>query len=257
MFVQQPMKMASAESLCHTETDPSFSILTIGTHNNCESVIHILKAPFVLPFLAEGKLSGVTLQGVMDLQEKAEALYGPGNYSPNLFVTYWSFRAMIGLMVGSLALAFFAWLFTRKGRLPKGKWATIFSWGCLAAIPFPFLANSSGWIFTEMGRQPWVIHPNPESVGDPRTESIRMLVDHGVSGHEPWVVIVTLVGFTLIYGILAVVWFWLIRRVVLDGPPAESGPEAVASETTEDDEEKQMQPAGTVSFARGAEGKES
>ena len=95
MFVQQPMKMASAESLCHTETDPSFSILTIGTHNNCESVIHILKAPFVLPFLAEGKLSGVTLQGVMDLQEKAEALYGPGNYSPNLFVTYWSFRAMI------------------------------------------------------------------------------------------------------------------------------------------------------------------
>ena len=160
-------------------------------------------------------------------------------------------------MVGSLALAFFAWLFTRKGRLPKGKWATIFSWGCLAAIPFPFLANSSGWIFTEMGRQPWVIHPNPESVGDPRTESIRMLVDHGVSGHEPWVVIVTLVGFTLIYGILAMVWFWLIRRVVLDGPPAESGPEAVASETTEDDEEKQMQPAGTVSFARGAEGKES
>lgn len=257
MFVQQPMKMASAESLCHTETDPSFSILTIGTHNNCESVIHVLKAPFVLPFLAEGKFSGVTLQGVMDLQEKAEALYGPGNYSPNLFVTYWSFRAMIGLMVGSLALAFFAWLFTRKGRLPKGKWATIFSWGCLAAIPFPFLANSAGWIFTEMGRQPWVIHPNPESVGDPRTESIRMLVDHGVSGHEPWVVIVTLVGFTLIYGILAVVWFWLIRRVVLDGPPTESAPEPVASENTEDDEEKQLQPAGTVSFARDAEGKES
>ena len=38
MFQQQPMKMASAESLCHTETDPDFSILTVGTHNNCDSV---------------------------------------------------------------------------------------------------------------------------------------------------------------------------------------------------------------------------
>ena len=84
MFQQQPMKMASAESLCHTETDPSFSILTIGTHNNCDSVIHLLKAPFVLPFLAQGKFSSVTLEGVVDLQEKAEALYGPGNYAPNV-----------------------------------------------------------------------------------------------------------------------------------------------------------------------------
>ena len=37
MFQQQPMKMASAESLCHTETDPNFSVLTVGTHNNCDS----------------------------------------------------------------------------------------------------------------------------------------------------------------------------------------------------------------------------
>ena len=37
MFQQQPMKMASAESLCHTETDPNFSVLTVGTHNNCDA----------------------------------------------------------------------------------------------------------------------------------------------------------------------------------------------------------------------------
>jgi cytochrome d ubiquinol oxidase subunit I len=54
MFVQQPMKMAAAESLCHTETDPSFSVLTIGTHNNCDSVTHVIEVPYVLPFLAEG-----------------------------------------------------------------------------------------------------------------------------------------------------------------------------------------------------------
>ena len=127
MFVQQPMKMASAESLCSTEVDPNFSVLSIGTHNNCESVIHVLDVPWVLPFLAEGKFSGVTLEGVLDLQQRYEMMFGPGNYQPNLFVTYWSFRAMIGLMVGSLAIAFFSWLFTRGGRLPQGKWATWFA----------------------------------------------------------------------------------------------------------------------------------
>uniref|UniRef100_UPI0024552F8A hypothetical protein n=1 Tax=Nocardia brasiliensis TaxID=37326 RepID=UPI0024552F8A len=47
-FEQQPMKMASAESLCHTATDPDFSILTVGTHNNCDSVTHVLEVPGVL-----------------------------------------------------------------------------------------------------------------------------------------------------------------------------------------------------------------
>jgi len=224
MFSQQPMKMASAESLCHTTSDPMFSVLTVGTHNNCDSVMHLIELPWVLPFLAEGKFSGVTLQGVQDLQAQAEALYGPGLYSPNLFVTYWAFRMMIGLMAGSLALAFFAWLFTRSGRVPKGKWAHIFSLGCLLAIPFPFLANSAGWLFTEMGRQPWIVHPNPESKGDPRTELIRMTVDMGVSNHSAATVWVTLIGFTLLYLGLAVLWFWLLRRIVIAGPPDDDAP---------------------------------
>ena len=97
MFQQQPMKMASAESLCHTETDPDFSILTVGTHNNCDSVTRVIEVPYVLPFLAEGKFSGVTLEGVQIFKRDDEQ-FGPGDYRPNLFVTYWSFRAMIGFL---------------------------------------------------------------------------------------------------------------------------------------------------------------
>ena len=77
MFVQQPMKMASAESLCHNETDPSFSVLTIGTHNNCDSVTHVIEVPYVLPFLAEGTTSGVRLEGVKDLQQQYQERFGP------------------------------------------------------------------------------------------------------------------------------------------------------------------------------------
>ena len=158
MFDQQPMKMASAESLCHTETDPDFSVLTIGTHNNCDSVTHVIEVPYVLPFLAEGKFTGVTLQGVKDLQEQYQEKFGPGDYRPNLFVTYWAFRAMIGLLVVPVAFALVALWLTRRGRIPDQRW---FGWFALITLPTPFLANRAGWVFTEMGRQPWVVVPNP------------------------------------------------------------------------------------------------
>ncbi|MGO9653566.1 cytochrome ubiquinol oxidase subunit I, partial [Mycobacterium sp.] len=90
MFVQQPMKMASAESLCNTETDPDFSILTVGTHNNCDSVTRVIEVPYVLPFLAQGRTHDVTLQGVRNIQQDYQYRFGPNDYRPNLFVTYWS-----------------------------------------------------------------------------------------------------------------------------------------------------------------------
>ncbi|KAF0848003.1 cytochrome ubiquinol oxidase subunit I [Nocardia caishijiensis] len=210
MFEQQPMKMASAESLCHTETDPDFSVLTVGTHNNCDSVVHVLKVPYVLPYLAEGKFDGVTLDGVVDLQKTYNVKYGPGDYRPNLFVTYWSFRAMIGLAAGSVLLLFVGFWMTRGGRVPDQRW---YSWLSLLAIPAPFLANSAGWVFTEMGRQPWAIVPNP--TGDP---NIRMTVQQAVSEHAPGTVLFSLIVFTLLYGVLAAVWFYLIRRYTIAGP---------------------------------------
>ena len=82
MFVQQPMKMASAESLCDTETDPPFSILTVGRQNNCDAIQHLVEVPYVLPYLAEGKFSGVTLEGVRNLQEEYQQRFGPGDYRP-------------------------------------------------------------------------------------------------------------------------------------------------------------------------------
>ncbi len=221
MFQQQPMKMASAESLCHGGTDPSFSVLTIGTHNNCDSVVHLVQVPGVLSYLAEGKFSGVELQGVVELQEEYNQRYGPGDYRPNLFVTYWSFRVMIGMAAGSAALALAGLWLTRGGRTPTQRW---FGWLSLAALPTPFLANSAGWIFTEMGRQPWVVVPNPTGV-----DQIRLTVADAVSGHSVATVATTLVIFTLIYAALFCVWFGLMRRYVVAGVP-EHKPEPAESE---------------------------
>src|SRR5690625_2222257 len=117
---------------------------------------------------------------------------------------------MIGLGLGSAALAVGGLWVTRRGRVPDQKW---FGWVSLLAIPTPFLANSAGWVFTEMGRQPWVVVPNP--TGD---QQVRLTVAEGVSGHGPAMVVVSLVSFTLVYAVLAVIWFWLLQRYVVEGP---------------------------------------
>jgi cytochrome bd ubiquinol oxidase subunit I len=227
MFVQQPMKMASAESLCHTETDPNFSILTVGTQNNCDSVTRVIDVPYVLPYLAEGKFSGVTLEGVTDLQQQNQERFGPGDYRPNLFVTYWAFRAMIGLLLIPVAFAIATLWLTRRGRIPDRRW---FGWFALATIPTPFLANSAGWVFTEMGRQPWVVVPNPD--GD---QLVRMTVQQGVSDHAAGMVFFSLGVFGLLYGGLAVVWFWLLRRYVVEGPLEHDSEPAPPTPPSDDD----------------------
>jgi cytochrome d ubiquinol oxidase subunit I len=227
MFRQQPMKMASAETLCDTMTDPDFSVLTIGTHNNCASVTRVIKADYVLPFLAEGRFSGVTLQGVNDLQRDYQKRFGPDDYRPNLFVTYWSFRMMIGLLLIPVMFALAALWLTRGGRIPKQRWFSRFA---LLTIPIPFLANIAGWVFTEMGRQPWVVAPNP--TGDPM---IRFTVRQAVSHHAPAMVVTSLVMFTLVYGVLAVVWFSLLKRYTVEGPQ-EHDAEPAAPRSPSDDE---------------------
>lgn len=117
---------------------------------------------------------------------------------------------MIGFLAvpGLFALAAL-WL-TRGGRIPNQRW---FSWFALLTIPTPFLANSAGWVFTEMGRQPWVVVPNP--TGD---QDIRLTVAQGVSGHSTGMVVLSLVTFTLLYAVLAVIWSWLLRRYIVEGP---------------------------------------
>jgi cytochrome d ubiquinol oxidase subunit I len=210
MFVQQPMKMASAESLCDTQTDPDFSILTVGRQNNCDSLTRVIEVPYVLPFLADSRFNDVTLQGVRNIQQDYQHRFGPNDYRPNLFVTYWSFRAMIGFLAIPVLFALTALWLTRRGRTPHQRW---FAWLALVTIPTPFLANSAGWVFTEMGRQPWIVAPNPS--GD---QQVRLTVAQGVSDHAPAMVVTSLVTFTLVYGVLAVIWFYLLRRYVAEGP---------------------------------------
>ncbi|MFT3716045.1 MAG: cytochrome ubiquinol oxidase subunit I [Gordonia sp. (in: high G+C Gram-positive bacteria)] len=229
MFKQQPMKMAAAESLCDTEVGAGFSVLSIGRQNNCDHIEHVITIPNMLSFMADSDFHS-EVKGVRQLQEEYTKAFADGgvqmqgqNFAPNLFVTYWSFRAMIFWALGSVIVALGGLWYLRKGRIevPK-RFGTI----CLWLLPTPFLANASGWIFTEMGRQPWVVVPNWANPDQADPLKVHMLVQDGVSlSNSAGSVLATLIGFTVLYGALGVVWFMLERRYVLEGPDAPGDPD--------------------------------
>ncbi|MGV8977345.1 MAG: cytochrome ubiquinol oxidase subunit I [Cellulomonas sp.] len=216
MFDQQPMKMAAAEGLCESVDGASFSILAIGDLNNdCAGVKHLISVPGLTSFLATNNFSA-PIKGVDELQALATAKYGDGvDYVPNLPITYWSFRLMIGMGLGAAALALAALWLTRKGRVTGSIW---FSRLALVALPTIFLGSSFGWIFTEMGRQPWVVVPNPNPSG---VDGVWLLTARGVSTVvSPAMVITSMAAFTLLYAVLAVVWFKLMHRYAIEGVAA-------------------------------------
>ena len=113
----QPMKMAAAEALYETEKPASFSIFTVGTLDGSKEIFSV-KLPYLLSFLATGHFND-EVKGINSLQDAYEQLYGPGSYKPNIPLTYWTFRLMIGVGMASAAIA--AWLLwvTRRGRAPS------------------------------------------------------------------------------------------------------------------------------------------
>ena len=204
MTEQQPMKMAAAEALYDTTESAPFSVFTIGTLDGSRSVFQI-DIPSVLSFMSTGNFNGV-VEGVNDLEAKYDQEFGPGDYTPNIPLAYWSFRLMIGFgFLGALFALLALWQM-RRGGTPHGRWFA----PAMISLPFiPLLANSFGWIFTETARQPWAVF------GLIRTEDgVSQVVSAGA-------VLFTMIVFTLLYGILAFIEVGLILKVIKNGPSEE------------------------------------
>lgn len=150
----QPMKMAASEALWEDSGDPAAwaAIADMDTEemkNNWS-----IDIPFMLSILAYNDFEG-SVEGMKTLQATYEKLYGEGvNYIPPVKTVFWSFRIMAaigGLMVLASALALF---FTKKKSLANKRWLLK---ALIWMIPMPFIANTAGWIMTEIGRQPWTV----------------------------------------------------------------------------------------------------
>ncbi|NUR99354.1 MAG: cytochrome ubiquinol oxidase subunit I [Kribbellaceae bacterium] len=208
MTETQPMKMAAAEALYETSQPASFSLLTIGSLDG-QREVWSLTVPHGLSFLATGSWNG-KVQGINDLQQAYEQRFGPGSYKPNIPVTYWTFRLMILFGALSALVAVIAlWYIRRRGRRPS-------KWLVRSAIALPLLplaANSFGWIFTEMGRQPWIVFGLMQT-----RDGVSPTVGAGS-------VLTSMITFTVLYAVLAVIELALLLRFART-VPAVPDPEA-------------------------------
>ena len=150
----QSMKIAASEADWNTCKPCGFSLIQVGGFSeNDQTPSFSITIPRLLSYMATGSFNG-EVQGLDQLQAQEQSKYGPGNYMPNVRVLYWSMRVMAfaGVLM-LLVAAVGAWLYWKR-KLERARW---FHWTAIFAIAFPYIAATSGWILTEMGRQPWIV----------------------------------------------------------------------------------------------------
>jgi cytochrome d ubiquinol oxidase subunit I len=189
----QPTALAAMEGLFRTERGAPLALIGQPDVENRR-----LDNPIVVPRV----LSLLTYQR-WNAEVKGLDAYPREDWPDNIPLLYFSYHIMVGLgtiFIAVMALAaFLLWrgaLFTARPML----------WILMLAIPFPFIANTAGWITAEVGRQPWLIY------GILRTE-------HGVSVNvSAGNALFTLIGFMGLYTVLAILFLFLMKREIEHGP---------------------------------------
>jgi cytochrome d ubiquinol oxidase subunit I len=143
---------------------------------------------------------------------------------PPIIIPFFAFRIMVGAGMGMLAVSWLGVLLWGLGRLERTRW---FLWPAFLSFPLGFVAIICGWFTAEVGRQPWVIY------GLLRT---RDAVTPSLTTTD---VLISLVGYILVYSVVYAFGFLYIYRLMRDGPVSEavdsdvtpSRPLAVAMQT--------------------------
>jgi cytochrome bd ubiquinol oxidase subunit I len=180
------------------ETGPRAEITLIGQPNVRERRLdNPIRVPGLLSFLA---------YGTFHADVRGLDVFPEDTWPTNVELLYYAFHVMAGLgtiFIGLMALA----ILVRVGG--KLEAARPLLWVLMLAFPFPFIANTAGWITTELGRQPWLIY------GLFRTNQGYSAV---VSSGD---VLFTLIGLTGLYFVLGLLYLYLVGREVTHGPDSE------------------------------------
>jgi len=204
----QPMKIAATEAQWDTCQPCAFSLFQIGGFSEDDQTPSFdIEIPHLLSLLATDSWDG-EVQGLNAVQTQYEQQYGSGNYIPPVRTTYWSMRIMayLGTLV-FLVAAVGAYLMWRQ-RLERARW---FLWVGVVSIAFPYLSALAGWVLSEVGRQPWIVQGLLETA-DANSPSVSTTT-----------IAFSLGTFALLYGLLAVVDFVLMRHYARLDPPQVGG----------------------------------
>ena len=189
----QPITLAAMEG--RFASGPRAPLAMIGQPNVAERKLdNPIQLPAVLSWIAYGDFSA----NVRGLAEYPEA-----DWPPNIELLFYSFHIMVGLgtlFVGVMGLAA---LLLWRGRLARARWML---WTLALAFPFPFIANTAGWLTTELGRQPWLVY------------GLLRTADGGSPTVHAGATLFTTLGFAGLYFVLGALFLALVAREIQHGP---------------------------------------
>jgi cytochrome bd ubiquinol oxidase subunit I len=177
------------------ETGPMAEITLIGQPNVRERRLdNPIRLPGLLSFLAFGTFHA-DVRGLDAFPEE--------EWPTNIELLYYAFHVMAGLGTIFIGLMGLAAIQALRGRLDTSE---PLLWVLMLAFPFPFIANTAGWMTTELGRQPWIVY------GLFRTN--QGFSDVVSSGD----VLFTLIGLAGLYFVLGLLYLYLVGRELAHGP---------------------------------------
>jgi cytochrome d ubiquinol oxidase subunit I len=192
----QPVTLAATEGLFTSAQGAPLAILG-QPDTNTGRLDNPLLLPKVLSFLTYRHWSAE----VKGLDE-----YPRDVWPDNVPLLYYSFHIMVGLGTIFIAIAAICGVWLLRGRLFDSK---PLLWILMLSFPFPYIANTAGWMTAELGRQPWLIY------------GIMRTADGASPSVSAGNALFTLVGFMGIYTVLGMLWLFLISRELGRGPEAE------------------------------------
>lgn len=189
----QPVTLAAMEGLYHGQTKAPLVI--IGQPNDeRRNIDNPLEVPGMLSMLTYKRWSA---------QVRGLDAFPPQDWPGNVPLLYYSYHIMVGLGTIFVAIMAVAAFLLWRGWLFQAKWML---WILMLLAPFPYIANTAGWVTAEMGRQPWLVY------GLMRTQDGYSKAVSAGNG------MFTLLGFMGIYTILSVLFLFLVRREIEAGP---------------------------------------
>ena len=198
----QPATLAGMEALF--DTQPGAPLVIIGQPDvENQKIDNAIQVPRILSFLSYRKWSA-EVKGLNSFPRE--------DWPSNIPLLYYSYHVMVGLGTIFMAVLAVATFLLWRGKLFGSRWMM---WVLMLSFPFPYIANTAGWMTAEMGRQPWLVYGVLRTVeGFSRT----------VSAGKGWF---TRLGFMGMYTLLSILFIFLVWRELEKGPEEHIEPKAI------------------------------
>ncbi|MGY3735153.1 cytochrome ubiquinol oxidase subunit I [Lactococcus taiwanensis] len=158
----QPMKFAATEGVYETTPDPAAWDMVAFFNEAEHREVFGIQIPYMLSILTYHRPSG-SVEGMNEINAKLQKQFPEvakeigGNFFPPVTALFWTFRVMAGLSMAMILLSAVGLFLTRKKKpsLYENNFGLqVYRWFLFA----PFLAITSGWLVTELGRYPWTVY---------------------------------------------------------------------------------------------------